>query len=120
MKTIRSAKLRELASYLLSCSDPLDLPQASFGPSGPKVKKSEVSPRVPLGPGGVQEVQNRVKNEVKSTTFNYFQLIFDPVSDFWGVPKSAGPWDSLSDFFSTLGPGGPNDPCSRSKGSKLS
>ena len=91
-----------------------------FGPFGLEVeKKSENESLGPLGPGGPKSPKRsreRVKIDYSSTISTRFRLRFG----LFGAPGSRGPGDSCSDFFLTLGPKGPNDPCSRQTGSQSS
>ena len=88
------------------------------GHLGPKVeKKSENESPGPLGPGGPKspnQSRKRVKIVKKESILTRFRLRFG----LCGPPGPRGPGDSFSDFFSTLGPKGPNDPCSRQTGSQ--
>ena len=92
----------------------LALLQGSIGPFGPKVAKrvrnefaGPLSPSIPKTP-------KRVKNKSESTVFHLFWLFFDSVLTFW-TPTPGGPGNSFRTLWATLGPKGPNDPCSGQK-----
>ena len=75
---------------------------SSRGLSAPRPKKSKTESK---------KSHNRL-------FFNYFDSFSTPFSTFW-APGPRGPGNSFSALFPTLGPEGPNDPCSRARESQI-
>ena len=88
--------------------------QGSFRPCGPKVtskSKNEFPGLSASGPKNVQNGGERVKIDYFSTILTLFRLCFG----LFCALKPRGPGTHLPTLFATLGPKGPNDPCSRSR-----
>ena len=63
-------------------------------------------------PRGSKKSQTESKTSQNRLFFSYSDSFSTPFWTFW-TPGAERPRDSFSDFFLTLGPKAPNDPCSR-------
>ena len=91
--------------------------QGSFGPFRPKVAK--IVPKRVLGDSqpGAQKVTSTVEKEPNLKN-SWFWLVFDSVLDFLDPQGRESPRTLFGTLFATLGPKGPNDPCSRARESQ--
>ena len=94
------------------CWDSLALLQRSFGPSGPKVGKRVGNEFPgPRSPKSRKRSRKRVKVVEKQSILTLFRLRFQ-LSGPWG---REAPGTHFPTLFPTLGPPGPNGPCSGQK-----
>ena len=64
-----------------------------------------------------KKVPNRVEKSQRRLFFNYFDSFSTPFWTFLGLEAGPrGPGIHFPTLFATLGPKGPNDPCSRPRG----
>ena len=83
-----------------------------LGPSGPKLQiESEKTGLSVPGPKKSKTESEKIQNR---QFFNYFDSFSTPFSTFWARGQEA-PGTHFPTLFPTLGPEGPNDPCSRAR-----